>query len=440
MSDKDIRTALVKKNIAGSFLVKGWSCIVQLLLVPLTLQCLNQYEYGIWLTINSLLLWIDQFDIGLGNGLRNKLAEALALGERERARRLVSTTFLMLIMIMLPLTLTGIAVVSYVDCYKILNVNPSLLPNLSAIIATSLAFVGMTFVFKFIGNVYLGLQLPAISNMLVALGQTVSLILILALSWAGSHSLMAVAIAYTLSPLVVYVISYPITFSRYGYLSPSFKLFSKTELRSLFTLGLKFFFVQMAGLVIFASSNILISNLLSPSQVTPYQISYRYFSVALMVFTIIANPLWSATTDAYSKGEWDWIERMMRNIRKVMLGFAVLLSMMAAAAPLVYKIWVGSEVEIPSSLTWITALYIAVIIYSTAYSNILYGIGKIRMITIVTVIEAIAYIPLAILLGKSIGLSGIICALIIVNIFCAVTNRIQYKKLYTGTAKGIWDK
>ena len=92
-------------NIAGSILIKGWNCIVQLLLVPITLNCLNQYEYGIWLTINSILLWIDQFDIGLGNGLRNKLAEALAKGDKEKARRLVSTTFMMLIIIVIPIVL-----------------------------------------------------------------------------------------------------------------------------------------------------------------------------------------------------------------------------------------------------------------------------------------------------------------------------------------------
>lgn len=81
------RTVLIKKNIAGSILIKGWNCIVQLLLVPITLNCLNQYEYGIWLTINSILLWIDQFDIGLGNGLRNKLAEALAKGDKGKSQK-----------------------------------------------------------------------------------------------------------------------------------------------------------------------------------------------------------------------------------------------------------------------------------------------------------------------------------------------------------------
>ena len=102
----DRRTALVKKNIAGSLLVKGWSCIVQFLIVPLSLQCLTKYEYGIWLTINSILMGIDAIDVGLGNGLRNRLAEAMALDNRDMARRQVSTTFFMLVMIIVPLILS----------------------------------------------------------------------------------------------------------------------------------------------------------------------------------------------------------------------------------------------------------------------------------------------------------------------------------------------
>ena len=141
----DSRTALVKKNIAGSFLIKGWNSLVQLLLVPATLQCLSQYEYGIWLTISSILLWIDQFDIGLGNGLRNKLAESLANKDFNTARKLISTTFLMSIIIIIPLTLFLLIIIEHVDCYAIFNTSPTFLPHLNSVLNTIVVFVGATF-------------------------------------------------------------------------------------------------------------------------------------------------------------------------------------------------------------------------------------------------------------------------------------------------------
>lgn len=434
------RTELIKKNIAGSFLIKGWSSIVQFLLVPITLNCLNKYEYGVWLTISSVLIWIDSFDIGLGNGLRNKLAEALACKDYERGRKLVSTTFLMLILIIIPVLLIVSAAIYYTDCYRIFNVKQELVPNLNEMLILSFSMVGATFIFKFIGNVYLGLQLPAINNLLVALGQTLALAGVWILSLINNHSIINVAIIYTASPLVIYALSYPVTFTKYKHLRPSFKLFDKTEMRSLFSLGLGFFFVQLAGMVIFASSNLLISNIFSPSEVTPYQISYRYFSVVLLLFTLIAAPLWSATTDAYAKKEWTWINSIMSKMRYVVMAFAALLLIMVVAAKFVYRVWVGEDIDIDTSLSVMMAIYVMVIVYSTYYSNILFGIGKIRMITVITIAEALLYIPLAIYLGKLLGIQGVVLALISVNLMCMISNKIQFNKLSKGTAKGIWNK
>ena len=436
----DARTKLVKKNIAGSLIIKGWNCIVQFMLVPITLDCLTQYEYGVWLTVNSILIWIDQFDIGLGNGLRNRLAEAIAADEKEKARNLVSTTLVSLFCIIFPIVLSVIYILHHVDCYALLNVDRNTVHGFSGLLSVLVALVGGTFVLKVIGNVYLGLQLPAINNLLVVAGQTLALAIIFVLSQLGIHSLYAVAVAYTTSPLLVYLLSYPITFARYKFLSPSISRFRRAEFKGIFSLGLTFFFIQVAGLVIFASSNILITRLLSPADVTIYQISYRYFSLVIMIFTLISAPLWTATTDAYTKGDIDWIRHTEGKMRKVMCAFTLLLLCLYGCSKLFYTLWVGSSVHIGWNLSAYMAIYVAVLMYSTCYSNILFGIGKLYMITIVTVFEAAIYIPLAVWLGGRFGLDGIVCALILVNTLCAVCNKIQCSKLIGGKAVGIWNK
>lgn len=99
------RTIKAKKNIIASLLVKMLSIIISLLLVPVTLNYLNSYEYGVWLTLSSILVWINYFDIGLGNGLRNRLTEALAIGDYEKGRIYISTTFAILLILMLTIYL-----------------------------------------------------------------------------------------------------------------------------------------------------------------------------------------------------------------------------------------------------------------------------------------------------------------------------------------------
>lgn len=310
----DKRTALVKKNIALSFVIKAWSCVFQFLVVPLSLLSLTSYEYGLWLTINSILMGIDSIDVGFGNGLRNKLAEALAQEDMEKARQQVSSAFFMLIITILPVVLLLSIFIFNVDSYKLLNVSQGFVCNLDSILFVSLLVMGVTFIFKFIGNVYQGLQFPAVNNLLVVIGQTISLIGLFILSKLGNGNLFTVALIFTLSPLFTYLVAYPITFfKKYRHLAPSISYFRWQSFRELFSLGVIFFIIQVSGLLLFMSSNVIITKILTPEAVTPYQIAYRYFTALYMVFIIITTPLWNATTDAYTRGDWKWISNVVQN-------------------------------------------------------------------------------------------------------------------------------
>ena len=55
-NNSDGRSSLIVKNILASFFIKGWSVLVQLMLVPTTLACLGLYENGVWLTISAVLI------------------------------------------------------------------------------------------------------------------------------------------------------------------------------------------------------------------------------------------------------------------------------------------------------------------------------------------------------------------------------------------------
>ena len=212
--NKDHRTKLLVKNVIASFFIKGWAATVALVMVPLTLECLGKYQNGVWLTISSLLVWVDHMDIGLGNGLRNKLAAHVAHQEMQEARKVVSSTMAMLVCIVFPLLLLLLLLIWYTDVYAFLNVKPDIIPELRTALVCAVALVCMTFVLKFIGNVYMGLQLPAVNNMLLALGQTLALLLTAILYWTGHATFLWIVIANTVAPLAVYVLSYPYLFVR----------------------------------------------------------------------------------------------------------------------------------------------------------------------------------------------------------------------------------
>jgi O-antigen/teichoic acid export membrane protein len=61
------RSIDAKKNIVTSFVIKGINVLINLALVPLTIKYVNSTQYGIWLTLSSIITWFSFFDIGFGN-------------------------------------------------------------------------------------------------------------------------------------------------------------------------------------------------------------------------------------------------------------------------------------------------------------------------------------------------------------------------------------
>lgn len=92
----DARTTLARKNIAISLVIKGIAMLSSFIMVPLTLNYLDNEAYGIWLTISSILFWFTFFDVGLGTGMRNYLSAAVSNNDMELGKKYVSTTFILL--------------------------------------------------------------------------------------------------------------------------------------------------------------------------------------------------------------------------------------------------------------------------------------------------------------------------------------------------------
>ena len=88
------RSQEVVKNIIVSVLVKGFTILTSLLIVPMTINYVNPTQYGIWLTLSGIIGWIAFFDLGLGNGFRNRFAEAKANNNLTLAKEYVITFFI----------------------------------------------------------------------------------------------------------------------------------------------------------------------------------------------------------------------------------------------------------------------------------------------------------------------------------------------------------
>ena len=160
-----------------------------------------------------------------------------------------------------------------------------------------------------------------------------------------------------------------------------------------------------------------------------------------MIFTIVITPVWSATTDAYVRKDFEWINKTLSFSRKVCIASVFIGVLMVLASKFVYGMWLGrGSIDISYSTTGLIFLYISFEMLYKVYGTIINGTGKVFAQMILTGIIAIIYIPLAIFLANLCGLSGVLIANVIVFALNYAWSKLQCNKLISQTATGIWNK
>jgi O-antigen/teichoic acid export membrane protein len=186
----------------------------------------------------------------------------------------------------------------------------------------------------------------------------------------------------------------------------------------------------------------IITQLLGPAEVTPYNIAFKYFGIPIMVFTIILTPFWSAYTEAITKNDISWIKSTVRKLVKIWFIMVIGVGLMLIVAKPFYRVWVGDKVHIPFMLSAFMGLYAIISTWNNIFAYFINGVGKIKLQMYYGIIAMIINIPISIFFAKTLnmGSAGVIlgtCASLIIGSFFAP---IQSWKIIKGNAKGIWNK
>lgn len=435
------RSVAVKKNIIGSFFLKGISIIVSMLLVPATIGFVNAELYGVWLTLSSMMIWLGFADVGFTQGLKNKLTEAIAQNDWERGKALVSTTYVMMFVIFLPLCVILELIVPLVHWSSLLNINPIYEKDILQAMQVLVIFACTQMVANVIVSVVAAFQKVALSGSFLVIGNVLSLINVYLLRACCSPSLFSLVFAVSAMPILVTIIATLILYKgKFRRVAPSFRTVNTSYIKDLFCLGYKFFIINIQVLVLYQSTNILISYVSSPIEVTYYNIAYKLLNCAMMVYTIITAPLWPAYTDAYARNDFDWMKNMRDKMQIILLLSVMGCVLLAFCSQPIFSIWVGNSVRVPYTMIILVAIYVIVYCWMNLNGTLIVGMGKMQVDTYLVMIGMFLHIPLSLVLGQYWGAYGVLISLIIINILYAVVMNIQVTKLINRTANGIWNK
>ena len=437
----DGRSKMLKSNILYSAILKVIGLITSLLVVTITLNYLNSELYGVWLTITSILYWFSFFDIGLGNGMRNYLTEAVSKGNYKEAQSYLSTTIVALTIIASIIAIVGFILLKLLNLNSIFNTNTISNTELQNVLFVAIGFTLILFVLKNIGYVFVALQKYALWDFINTLGNIIGLLIIFLLTKFTNGKLIYVVFAFTCTPAIIYILAAIPIFSKYPEFRPTIQSFRKDFLSTIVGKGLGFFLIQITScLVIYGSSNLFITQFCGPESVTTYNIAYKFFNLLAIGYLVFISPMWNAYTDAYVKQDFNWIEKAFKSALKIWLFTEFAGIIMLIVSQYFYLFWVGNAVHVPFMVSLSVFLYISFFNLNNCVTYLLNGLNKIYIQIITSITATFIYLTIMFVWGKNMNIQEIVFYMSAAYGAMTAIHFYQCRKLISQKATGIWNK
>ncbi len=436
------RTEVIKANLYISMICKFIDMIISFIMVPITLTYLDTVRYGLWAALSSVIAWFFIFDIGIGNGLRNKFSECKAKGEILKAKYYVSSAYFYFAGLFILICIVFFIANKFWDWPAMLNAPAEMATELNNIVLVVFFGMSLNFILKLLSFILMADLRTATSDIFNVIIHVITLIGIILLSKYSTPSLLYYAILYMGTNVLVMLIASIFLFTTsYKAFRPNFTFINHSYGKELVKVGTKFFLLQTSAILLFQTTSFILSNLLGPEHVTDYNISFRYFTLVTVVFSMLANPLWSGYADAYHRNDILWITSTISKLRKLWLFIVTLLIIMLIIQPIVYKIWLNNKLSIDYGLSISMVAYLILSMWNTIYNPLLNATSKLKMQIVLSAIIPIIYIGLTIFFVKNImmGAKGMMISLIITQALpMALLLPIHTKKIINKKAVGIW--
>jgi O-antigen/teichoic acid export membrane protein len=384
------------------------------LLVPLAVRYFGAERFGLWAAITALAPMVALADFGIGNGLINSVAAAMARDDTAATRRTTTSSFAAVGAMagLLLLALAGLS--NAIDWAGVFNVTGTTAaaeasPATLAYIACCVALLPLTLV----SRLRAGLQESFVSSGWEAAGVATALLAFIA--GIRLHAGMALLlIGIGLPPVVAGIGNGISLLASQPWLRPRRFDIGFAALRPVLRLGFLYFILMAATALANTVDSIVAIRMFGPEAAGTIGISGKIFGAGQALVLAALTPLWPAFSEALARRDLGWVRRTLLLALAAGAGGGGLVAVALALVtnPAVH-LWVGPAMTIPPSLLIANALWLTLIGTGNAFGMLLNGAGVVRL----QIIAALAYSALAfglkMVLPHYLGAPGIVWATVI---------------------------
>lgn len=402
---------IIIKNTIGAFVVKGLALIVSLLTTPAFLKYFNdKIILGIWYTLLSVLSWVLNFDLGIGNGIRNNLVKALASNDRETAKKIISSGTFSIFIVTLIIIAIGIPLIVLTNLNWLFNISENIISYKVLLCSVLCIFIAISvrFFLTIISSIFYALQKSAVNNFLALCVSVLQLLFVLIFHYDNAeHALIALSIAYLFISNFPLIVAGIIVFcTELKDCKPNLRFIDKYQSKNVMSIGGIFFLCQLAYMLIINTNEFCITKLFGPEHTTEYSFYYKLTNLSAMIITLALTPIWSLVTKAMAEKNFSWIEKLYKKVKLFGI-FAILLQFIFIPfLQIIFNIWLGNGVVVVDYITAIAfACFGSAFVYSSILSTIVCGMAQMKLQTIFYTIGVIVKFLIVFLCAKLLPVS-----------------------------------
>jgi O-antigen/teichoic acid export membrane protein len=380
-------------NVVGSLFFKGGTLLIQVISIPLYINLLGIQDYGIWISLFSIVNFFTLLDIGLGNGLKLELTKALSTKDYLLANRLISSTYFFLVLIfsfILFLFFLSNFFINY-DKFIFPNLND---PRLNLLVL--IVFVPFIFqnIFSVINSILSAKQLHRFTSGILFLNNLIGLVLIVLITKivvSKTDLVFYFFIIQSFLPPIIYFLSTFFFFKKHKVLIPRSSSVNLQSGYDLFNLGLKFLILQLVGVVIYQTNVFLIGYFFGPTEVTHFNVYFRLYFIVYTFFSLALSPISTYVTDLMMKRDF---EKIIQYFKKAILLWTLCVIFLVVLSNFANRIihhWIGDEIVFDKVLNNCVFLYFVVLSWNTIFLYFLNGLGKLNFQILICTISIFVF-------------------------------------------------
>ena len=381
LSSKD---RIIYANILGAFAVKGAALIISLYTMPAYMRYFSdQQVLGVWFTLLSILSWVLNFDLGIGNGLRNKLTAALTMNDRKSAKEYIASAYWMIGLIVAVITVIGSFALDLVNWNRLFNLDAFVVSPRSLTVAVLCVFIGimLRFFLRLVSSILYAMQRSAVNNAIALITSVLQLVFVLlASSTTPEENLKRLSAAYIVCANLPLVIATIVIFA--GPLKdcrPAFGSVNKAKAKAVLSLGGLFFVCQILYMGIANTNEFFITRYSGPADVVAYQIYNKLFTLGGTLFMLALTPVWSAVSRAITEEDYRWLKKLSATLIKLSCLAMLAEFLIIPFLPLLLQIWLGEEaITVNYAYAACFAVFGSAMVFQSAISTIVNGMGRMK--------------------------------------------------------------